>query len=213
MCGIVASKSINTFKKLIELNQSRGSFSYSLTILFYSDDYSKLGNIELYKGFGEFNFKLLDDLNEIDTMYLIGHIQAPTNGLVEDIERIHPSKYYGHYLYHNGILKTEYINEYAKMYSGWDTELLNKMIFGCGYNCLEFVKGSFACIELKGSIISVFRNNNSIIYYDRFMNFSSAKFDDSIELSSGEVFNINLHDNKLIPTYTFKCSDNYYVEI
>lgn len=221
MCGIIASKSITKFKELILLNQSRGTFSHSLTALKYKDDYTQLAGKWIYRHFDEFNFKIFDNIDEnLKNMYFIGHVQAPTGGLIHDWNRIHPSNIANSsYLYHNGILKPNYVKKWlikddiADDNIPWDTQVLNNNLFKYGFNCLDDVKGSFACMLIKDEQIYCFRNNNSIIYYDEDLNFSSMKFDGSNELPSGEVFKLDLHDPCLIFDHTFQLLDDYYVEI
>ena len=220
MCGIIATKSISQFKELVLLNQQRGSFSYSLTVLTYNSE-------TFYKSFGKFNFDILKNIevNNNEGLYLIGHVQAPTGGLIHDLNRIHPSNVADkQYLYHNGILKSKYIKKYLVKdgYASnianinnppptWDTEILNNNIYKYGFEHLNEVKGSFACLLIKDNEIFAFRNNNSIIYYDSDLNFSSVKFKNSFELISGEVFRLDLTNNSLISCYSFKLLDDYYI--
>ena len=229
MCGIIVSRSIKKFKELVTLNENRGTFSYSITLLIYSDNYEILKQKYFYRNFGGFDFDILKKVNiYIDVpFYLIGHVQAPTGGLIHDKQRIHPSNCADkQYLYHNGILKSKYIKEwlvkdgYAANIANidnppsiWDTEILNNNIYKYGFKCLDNVKGSFACILIKDKEIFVFRNNNSILYFDNNMNFSSVKFENSFELKSGEVFRLDLTNNSLIGCHPFQLLDNYYVEI
>jgi glutamine phosphoribosylpyrophosphate amidotransferase len=220
MCGIIATKSITKLIELIKLNQQRGSFSHSLTVLAYNEDYTKLSTHFIYRQFGEFNFKLFDDIiknnKNIKNLYFIAHVQAPTGGLIKDKERIHPSNIFNkQYLYHNGILKSKYVNNYKILLNEneWDTSILNNNIYMFGFDHLSEVKGSFACILLKDDDLYVFRNNNSILYFDNNLNFSSVKFENSFELESGEVFKLDLHYNCLINHHQFKLLDDYFVEI
>jgi len=219
MCGIIASKSIKKFKELVLLNQSRGTFSHSLTMLQYDDTNKHILDKSIYRQFGEFNFKVFDGVSDdLQNIYLIGHVQAPTGGLVKDYQRIHPSNVAdSSYMYHNGILKSKYIKEYivkdGYARDVWDTELLNNNIYKYGFDHLSKVYGSFACLLLQDDNLYAFRNNNSIIYYDDQLSFSSVKFDNSFELISGEVFKLDLTNNSLIGRHQFKLLDNYYVEI
>lgn len=219
MCGIIASKSIKKFKELVLLNQSRGTFSHSLTMLQYDDTNKHILDKSIYRQFGEFNFKVFDGVSDdLKNIYLIGHVQAPTRGLVKDYQRIHPSNVAdSSYMYHNGILKSKYIKEYivkdGYARDVWDTELLNNNIYKYGFDHLSKVYGSFACLLLQDDNLYAFRNNNSIIYYDDQLSFSSVKFDNSFELISGEVFKLDLTNNSLIGRHQFKLLDNYYVEI
>jgi hypothetical protein len=226
MCGIIASKSLEEFKELVIANQSRGSFSHSLTVFEFDDNYDELlYKVMCYKNFGPFDFNniVFRNLDQIHNPYFIGHVQAPTGGLIEDYNRIHPSVVQNcQYLYHNGILKHEYIVRHSnKEVNVWDTSLLNQLIYSHGFTCLDSVKGSFACILIQDDVlyndnpllIYCFRNNNSPLYYSDNLSFSSMKIDGFHELVSGEVFLIDLKTNQLVPHQAFKLLDNYYIEI
>ena len=97
MCSIIGSFSKEKFKELVELNQHRGDFSYSLLVL---DPISSKA-LQKKQGFGKFPVDIIDDA--MDNKYYLGHTQAPTNGLIEDSSKIHPAtmyKNYETYLFH-----------------------------------------------------------------------------------------------------------------
>jgi len=212
MCGIVASFSKEKLKELILLNQSRGTFSHSLMVLETAQQ-MPLKQIALHKGFGEFNFDLLDEYEDGKNYYYITHVQAPTQGLVADYVRIHPSTIDNTYLYHNGIIQNKTLdvikanNDKLKNLS-WDTELFHYHIKD-NINNVNEINGSFACIYIENSI-KLFRNSMSILHYDFDLNISSTGFDGALELFPGQVFRLDLTTKTLDKEFNFTCEKNYF---
>jgi len=58
-----------------------------------------------------------------------------------------------------------------------------------------------------------FRNKNSIIHYDKNLNFSSVNYNNWMyKLPANKMFNINFETRKLEEIFTFKtCDDNYVI--
>ena len=78
MCSIIASFKKEKLEALVDLNQFRGNFSFS---------YLELETGESTKQFGRYN----KDVIVNNQNYKISHLQAPTGGLIQDINRIHPT--------------------------------------------------------------------------------------------------------------------------
>jgi hypothetical protein len=189
MCAIVGSFDKDKFLELIELNSKRGSFSHSFTLI------DKNFHIQyISKEFGEFRKELID--NYKDGMYIIGHIQAPTGGIIKDYNRIHPAQEKGTLLWHNGILKDLYIKDLQERFNTditWDTHLLlmNK-------DMLEDVNGTFSCLELKeDEYLKIYRNSDSPMFIDDDLNISSTKFIGSKSTTHNQVYSIDFINKKI----------------
>ncbi len=189
MCAIIGSYSIDTIKNLIVLNSKRGSFSYSITAINY--DFNILYMI---KEFGLIDIKKLE---EIENAFYIIHIQAPTTSLEKNTNNIHPATNKNYFLWHNGILKSYYIKYLQSKFNTdniWDTYLLLLNI-----NDKENIDGTFSCVMLEeGKGLYLFRNEDSPMFYDEYMNFSSTKFEKSKYTIPYNVYSINLKDKKII---------------
>jgi asparagine synthetase B (glutamine-hydrolysing) len=189
MCSIVGSFSKERFKKLITLNQSRGSFSYSLMTI----NPETLEIIQIVQDFGQFDF---DALDKAPDGYHIGHTQAPTGGLVKDPERIHPARYNGKFLFHNGIIKhkdVERLKEEQDTDESWDSKLMLKDIEAKGLEeSLNSIDGSFACVYFDGSTIKIFRSAAGILFLGNDMDISSTKFDDAIRIEKDTIYNFDI---------------------
>ena len=212
MCSIVGSFSVDVFKDLLVLNRSRGSFSHSLTIL---DIYNNITTT--HKGFGEFDLSLLDNIP--DGAYLLGHCQAPTNGLVKLVERIHPYEWCGYKLLHNGIIKTKglkYLNDQMRTNYEWDTQALAEYIITSDQaeiaaERLADIEGSFACalVNQRGRLL-VFRNAIAPLFTDGFGNLSSTKFDNSTSLDPNVFYDLFYLIQEFIPVGEFPNTHNPY---
>ena len=170
MCAIVGSFDKEKLADLIQLNYYRGNHSYSLL------EYNwKENRIEkLVRGFGDFDFYALKSISN-NGNYFIAHTQAPTtsgNGFFN----IHPSESQETLLYHNGILKENYIKDLQKEYSPnekWDTKLLHYHIEE-GRDLSE-VEGTFSCLHYDGFNFKLFRNEIAPMFIDKHFNISSTK--------------------------------------
>jgi|694.fasta_scaffold00062_19 glucosamine 6-phosphate synthetase-like amidotransferase/phosphosugar isomerase protein len=184
MCSIIGSYNKDKFIELLELNRYRGAFSHSLTL------YRPEGTTLTFKGFGDFNLKLLDNVQTDD--YILGHCQAPTGGLVKSFDRIHPYVNNTIKLLHNGIIKTQEvqrINEIINSKHQWDTQLLGEYISE-DFNKLSDIEGSFACVCIKNNKLYMFRNAISPLYQDIYCNISSTKFDDSEMIDNNVIYQL-----------------------
>ena len=206
MCAIIASKDPKTILKLVEANSYRGSFSWSISGI--TKDYQVAVQ---EKGFGEFpveDFWYLTD-SVVEELYWICHVQAPTNGLKEIHERIHPVEHSHELLWHNGIMKAKWVKEAMELFDAddeFDTSLLLDQITSENNleDALEFVDGSFACIYLKeGEYLKVFRNTASPLFCFG-TDFSSAMYGDMEPINSNVIYDIDLDVQETQPEQTFK---------
>lgn len=215
MCGISASFDIRKLKDLMEVNNARGQFSFSLTII------DPLTNqiVGQHKGFVDNRSHILNyykTLND-NRLYYISHSQAPTSdtGLSMRFDRVHPASFRRSHLYHNGIIKDfgiDMLQKTAMDYiDTWDTSLLLKCISKTNLDILNYLSGSFACLLIDSDGIFTFRNKSSILYYDDDLNISSSNFNGEMtELDSNQVFKLDLESSRLIKQYQFNSPDNNY---
>lgn len=207
MCSIIGSFDLIKFKELIKINQYRGSFAYS-----YSSFDPKIGILNTIKDFGEFDINII---NKITQSYTIGHIQAPTGGLIKDVKRIHPSRIKNSYLFHNGILKKTYIEKLQNKFrtnNNWDTYLLHKELIASGFEKLNNIDGSFGCVYIVNNNIYLFANDLINLFIDDEVNISSVKFNKSTKLPSNCVFKLDLLNKTYTDIYQFKTYNNpYYI--
>jgi len=189
MCAIFGSKEESEFLKLAELNKHRGSASYSLM------GFSKnLNIIHLKKHTGEFNAKNVSEVF-MDSNYVIGHIQDPTDGRGNSIN-IHPAHKGSLYLYHNGMIRSQAISELDGYRAGiWDTELLiNRIDRGDFPKSLNSIVGSFACVLIDASSrsIKLFTNNMCSLYINfKTMSISSTKENGFKKIKTNNIYNFN----------------------
>lgn len=226
MCAIISSFDPKEIKKLVELNAYRGNFSWSITGI--TKDYRILIQ---EKGFGEFPIDRFDILSEasIEKLYWVCHVQAPTGGQLNEIDRIHPVEDSPHkitrLLWHNGVIKREWIHKaqdrlceetsfdtalilYGLVTNDIESPFLPERTIG---NALEDIDGSFACLYLKeGHFLKVFRNTASPLFVNG-TTLSSAIFPDSGKLDSEVIFDIDLDVEEIQPEAEFKnCNKPFY---
>lgn len=201
MCAIIGSFNKEKLEELHKLNSYRGESSYSFSAFDYNQP-SKVQYVYKHKG------KMPDEYiantyvyNE--STYYVAHTQAPTT----DTDNIHPAIFGNSMLWHNGIIKQKNMSP-----GTWDTAWLLEQISDYGWGSLSDVDGTFACILYYSNDLYVFRNEISPMFYDKELNFSSTKFEDSISLPPNTVFKIDLR-NKIIESVAyFKTKENpYYI--
>jgi len=205
MCAIVGSFNPQKLEELIKLNSYRGEHSYSLLEYNYEENIIE----KLYKGFGEFNFNLLKDL-EYNSNYFIAHTQAPTTS-GKGYFNIHPSESQDTLLYHNGILKEDCILELQKDYSyneHWDTRLLHYHIEE-GKDLSE-IDGTFSCLHYNGDEWLLFRNEISPMFIDDDFNISSTGDKGFKPTTPNEEMKMKFGPRLLEKRYTFKTKENPY---
>lgn len=168
MCGISGSFDRERFITLMNGNQYRGSFSYSIMVL---DREFKV--IHLSREFGEFNERRVPLLVD-RAHYWVGHVQAPTGGLKRDIDRIHPSTYRSSYLFHNGIIKHGFLTAVGGQ-GRWDTEVIHELLRDDGPDVLDYLDGSFACVYVTDGNVFAFRNHSSPLFTNSDGDISSVR--------------------------------------
>jgi glutamine phosphoribosylpyrophosphate amidotransferase len=204
MCGIFASFSLNTLKKLAQLNAYRGQHSHSLALFNYEQ-----GDIEyLTRQFGPFK---ADNFEIPKGKYAIGHIQAPTTENTGQ-DFIHPAIIENSYLWHNGILKPQTIKALQHLLNSdntWDTKLLLQFIIE--HRIPSDIDGSFACMMVANDQLYVFRNELSPLFYSpEFLDFSSSPFEGAVTLPPNRIFGVGLEIRELCQLETFTTVGNPY---
>lgn len=212
MCAIIGSKwtNIDQILELIEMNKYRGTFSFSICGIGLNSKSLKF----LIQGFDFPDFKSYFDNIDLTDCYIIIHLQAPTNGLTKDLERVHPAKVHQKLLYHNGIIKTAQVEKLEEQFGrrfNWDTMALATVVENGGFKELSNIDGSFACVYIQPyHDIYLFRNYSSILYINDDLTISSTKFEGSRELDINKVFALDFEENKLKLEYEFQNIDNSY---
>ena len=182
MCSIIASFKKEKLEALVDLNQFRGNFSFS---------YLELETGESTKQFGRYN----KDVIVNNQNYKISHLQAPTGGLIQDINRIHPTMINNTKLYHNGIITprgVKFLQNKLNCTETFDTWLLHKSIEEFGFDILSEIEGLFSCLYIKDDKIFIFRTRHGKLYIDEEMSISSERFDISKCINYDTVYDLDL---------------------
>jgi len=203
MCSIIASFNREKFEELIKLNQHRGNFSFS-----YTELDTTIGNLPAnqIKGYGEFE-KLL--INSERHLYKIGHVQAPTNGMIEDSNRIHPimnGESPNSMLFHNGLLTprgVKFLQHKLQTNETFDTRLLFEAIKEFGYDILDEVEGLFSCLHIRDGEIFIFRTKHGKLFIDEDMNVSSERFLGSKCIGYNRIYKLDLDKKHIISKQPF----------
>lgn len=211
MCSIFGSYSKTKFIEFANLNQFRGQHSHSICVFDPSEGVKKI-----IKEKGIFNTNNIPEKE--NNQYYIGHVQAPTNGLTEEINnRIHPSIIENEktktYLWHNGIIKPdqcEKIKNIININENWDTKLLHHSINVSGLRVINEIDGSFGCIYIEDNGVYIFTSITIRLFYDDYMNLSSVNFEKSKKLKSNKIFKINFKNNKFDFKLNFDSVSNPY---
>ena len=198
MCAIFGSFNVDKMKELAVLNSYRGSFSHSFT-----EFNLEKGISNMCKGFGPVN---TDGLKQKDNTFYIAHIQAPTGGMVDDFNRIHPATRGSKLLWHNGILKQSYLRDSG--YSGWDTQYLIDVVVD--WDILGSIDGSFSCLMIENKDLHLFRSQAAPMFFDDELNLSSTKFEGSTSTKEGIVYKVDLENKSLSEIKTFQSKSNPY---
>lgn len=207
MCSITASFDSKRLNKLIKINQYRGTLSHSVTKLTEKNTLVKLNR---YKG-------ELKESVDTDGFFTIVHQQAPTDNQSTS-GNIHPAEYDRQLLWHNGIIKEEYVKYLQDQLhedDTWDTKLLlvgiDKFIDKSLQLFLSDIDGSFACLLLYENDLFVFRNELAPLYYSSQLDFSSTKSDITpYLLIPNALISINLQTKILTPIRNFETKHNPY---
>jgi len=204
MCAIVASFNRDKLLELIELNSYRGSHSYSFTT------YDSVNGLRIHaRELGTINPDIIEIPNN---GYGIVHVQAPTTE-AKEAGNIHPAMENNTRLWHNGIIKANYVKQLQERYGQdieWDTELLLRSI-NRSVSELRLMDGSFSCLYYDGFGAYLFRNDISPMFYDDKLNLSSTKFTGSVETPSECILEIDFNHKRLNKTgFSFKTVNNPY---
>lgn len=224
MCSILGSFTKEDLVKLAKLNEYRGQHSHSIS--FYSVAEQKLVSVQ--KGMGPLP---IDRVHISPGYYCICHMQAPTTE-AKSIESVHPAESYtftDSYLWHNGILKPETIEDirYAVHFDlndvNWDTKLLVDYINRYGFGVLDKVDGTFACLYAEADHYNtpngqlhhihelyLFRNEIAPMFVDDKYNLSSTKFDGSRSLEPNVVWRFEPGVAITDSGHHFKTAENPY---
>lgn len=203
MCSIIGSFSIDKIKELVVLNQHRGNFSFSIST--FDTETHEL--IQRCKCFGEFDFLALESCNESPTTYFICHIQAPTGGLLKELDRIHPTAISNTYLWHNGIIQPagmEFLNQINSSVGTFDTRELHQAIVDDSLDVLSLIEGLFTCVYVKDDGVRIFRTKHGKLYVDEELNLSSERFENSKCINYNSVYKLDFSKKMLQYESEFK---------
>jgi glutamine phosphoribosylpyrophosphate amidotransferase len=208
MCSIIGSFSKEKIVDLVKLNLYRGQHSYSYSYYNPEDN-----TIQVTRGLGEI---LVDSINIPTGHYCIAHMQAPTTEN-KDINSVHPAQMGSSFLWHNGIIKSKWIekrkeyievSEYPNRNNSWDTFLILRQYLEEGH--LNNIDGTFSCVyysPMEG--LQLFRNEISPLFIDKDHNISSTKFDFSSPLNPNIIWNFTPGES-IIEDGTFNTVENPY---
>ena len=197
MCAIIGSFDKDKLYELYKLNSYRGTHSYSFAG--FETEPVRLDHLFLDKG--EMPGFLVNAAN--DDLFYVAHSQAPTT----EANNIHPAVYGKAMLWHNGIIKQKSIPD-----KSWDTAWLLENLIDYGWCALSGVDGTFACILYNAGDLYVFRNELSPLFFDKDLNFSSTKFENSESVTPNIVYRIDLNEKVLEKVAYFKTLENpYYI--
>jgi glutamine phosphoribosylpyrophosphate amidotransferase len=208
MCSIIGSFSKEKIVDLVKLNLYRGQHSYSYSYYNPEDN-----NIQVTRGLGEIP---LDNINIPEGCYCIAHMQAPTTEN-KDINSVHPAQLGSSFLWHNGIIKSKWIekrkeyigvSEFPNRNNSWDTFLILRQYLEDGH--LNNIDGTFSCVyysPMEG--LQLFRNEISPLFFDKDHNISSTKFDFSSPLNPNIIWNFTPGES-IIEDGTFNTVENPY---
>ena len=189
---------------LVDINQFRGNYSYSISAL--SDTLTILK-----KDFGE--FPEVSTLNLNDGFYAC-HVQAPTGGMIPDKDRIHPSELPDSALYHNGIITPRgvaYMQDKLQTTETFDTKLLHGMIDRYGFECLSDIEGGFACLYIKQNNIYIFRTKHLKLHFSSDM-ITSERAEGTKMINADTIYKVSVQDKlSLEPIDTFKTKRYNYI--
>ena len=199
MCSIFASMDADEFRELYKLNSYRGTHSYSVS------QFNGKGIDVIRQDFGE-----MPDVAVLEDQLIIGHSQAPTTE-EKSLDNVHPSEYYGCYLWHNGIIKHHQIAEWQKDYGfdwKWDTQWLNFILTSSDFDVLSEVDGSFACLWYDQAFLYLFRNENCPMFM-KGSTISSTKFDGSESIDANIIYKFTGDKWEEIPI-TFLTKEDFF---
>jgi asparagine synthetase B (glutamine-hydrolysing) len=202
MCSIIGSFKKDTIVELVKINAYRGQQSHSIS---YFDIVT--GNITVIRGEGPID---CDKIDFEPLTYCIVHMQAPTQ---REKKSIHPAYHEGRFLWHNGILKQNYVEKLKgdlDEVCSWDTFLMLKSMVKTDKKSLNEFDGSFACVLYDNEKLYAFRNEIAPLYYDTNMNISSTKFYGSKSLDPNLIYHMDFNFQNFFKIKTFTTVLNPY---
>lgn len=165
MCGIFASADSVRFLELLEANSKRGNHCTTITTFKKLPD-GAFVPFEQFRTYG--GEDLIPLVMLVGVEYIVGHVQAPTQGLNINMGRSHPHALdNGDLLWHNGIIKPNFCKTIQAMLSTndeWDTALLHRYL-DSGLSDLGKIDGAFACLKFTDNKFYAFRNTTSPLFY------------------------------------------------
>jgi glutamine phosphoribosylpyrophosphate amidotransferase len=206
MCSIVGSFDVQKVVDLCKLNEYRGQVSHSLSLYDIAS-----GEIKVQRRVGPVDYDEILGLEKDHMTYVIVHMQAPTSDEFK-VTTVHPAKYQDRYLWHNGILKQEYVAKLKKDLDevcSWDTFLMLKALYDDVHAVKQF-DGSFACLMYAHEKLFAFRNEISPLFFDSKLNFSSTKFEGSTEVPPNRMLHIDFNFDELFSIYEYNTVMNPY---
>jgi len=202
MCSIIGSYHKDKIVELIKLNAYRGQHSWSIS--YYSTIWNGINNV--IRGMGEIPYELINiGIDE----YCIVHMQAPTTSNKE-MNTVHPAQIGYSLLWHNGIIKDKHIKKMQEELhtdESWDTKLILKQYID--KNTLMGIDGTFACLMHHEEHLYLFRNMISPLFYDKYGNISSTRFDDALSIDANVLFRFE-PGHSLTPVDKFDTVNNPY---
>jgi len=218
MCGIYGSTSYDRYKKLYQLNKSRGSFANGY--LFYSNEPGEY-RVERFPGENDYDtYPQYDDIGHFD-MYL-GHTQSPT-GSVRDysVETTHPFETANWLVAHNGVINNykEIISKYIPDHKcdvdssvipvfmeyllknkpvKYNTELMDSIV----KNTLNRISGTYAVFiyNIPNKILYIARCGSTLFFNKNTLEFSSTHTEDLEEVPECVLYKISFNKFQQIDT-------------
>jgi glucosamine 6-phosphate synthetase-like amidotransferase/phosphosugar isomerase protein len=206
MCSIVGSFNPDKIVELCKLNEYRGQVSHSLSLY---DIVS--GKIHVQKRVGPVDYDEVLSTKKDHLSYMIVHMQAPTTGDFK-VANVHPAQYQDRYLWHNGILKQDYIQKLKTQLDEvceWDTFLMLKALHE-DIHAVDKFDGSFACLMYAHEKLYVFRNEISPLFFDRYLNISSTPFADSQSVPANKLMHMDFNFDELFSVHEYNTVTNPY---
>jgi len=157
MCAIVSSTDVNRFKRLVDLNKSRGTFASSL-VRIDKDSIS----IDRFPGLFD-----MDNLDRDIKEHFIGHVQAPTSDVREwDVKTSHPFETLNWLVFHNGVLTNhKELDPNIRV----DTQCIVNLLEECNdiQSVVNRLKGTFALFIINKKTYDKFiLRQGSLLHYN-----------------------------------------------
>lgn len=219
MCAIVGSNNFQRFIELIDLNKIRGNLTFGG--LFVSADRYHVIKLDSLSNINE-KLKRFST----DTLYFLGHLQAPTSSeRTINTDNIHPFVSGNYICAHNGVLtnfedllKTHSItNHQSRVDSSIIPRLIDKYVYQRQLSPVDAIKtvlqeinGTYSLwLYDKGDRSVYFARLSSTVFYDT-VDISSVKTGNMIELPEYKIYKLDLRDNKLTIVSEFSAVSHFF---